>query len=56
MVFSMILPINADIESPKKQIQRGILPTDVICNEGLNLAIRTSGDVICIRPETAEKM
>ena len=56
LIFSVILPINAEIESPKKQMQRGILPTDVICKEGLELAIRANGDAICVRPETAEKM
>lgn len=56
LIFSLVLPINAEIESPKKQMKRGILAVDVICKEGLELVIRTNGFAACVRPETAEKM
>jgi len=56
LIFSIVLPVNAEVESPKKQMQRGILPVDVICKEGLELVIRTNGFAACVRPETAEKM
>jgi len=56
LIFSLVLPINAEIESPKKQMQRGILAVDVMCKEDLELVIRTNGFAACVRPETAEKM
>jgi len=56
LIFSLVLPINAEIESPKKQMQRGVLAVDVMCKEGLELVIRTNGFAACVRPETAEKM
>ena len=56
LIFSIVLPVNAEVESPKKQMQRGILAVDVICKEGLELVIRTNGFAACVRPETAEKM
>ncbi|MGY5151912.1 MAG: hypothetical protein ACW9XA_06555 [Candidatus Nitrosopumilus sp. bin_6a] len=60
-VFSMIIltvgfPANADVESPRKQMQRGISADEVICREGLELIIRTNGLAACVRQETAEKM
>lgn len=60
-VFSIIIlavgfPINADVESPRKQMQRGIPAEDVICKEGLELIIRINGSAACVRQETAEKM
>jgi len=56
LIFSLVLTINAEIESPKKQMKRGTLAVDVICKEGLELVIRTNGFAACVRPETAEKM
>jgi len=56
LIFSLVLPINGEIESPKKQMQRGVLAIDVICKEGLELVIRINGFAACVRPETAEKM
>ena len=56
LIFSLVLPINAEIESPKKQMKRGTLAVDVICKENLELVIRTNGFAACVRPETAEKM
>ena len=45
-----------EIESPKKQMQRGVLAVNVMCKEGLELVIRINGFAACVRPETAEKM
>ncbi len=42
LIFSLVLPINAEIESPKKQMKRGTLAVDVICKENLELVIRTN--------------
>ncbi len=44
------------IESPKKQMQKGIRALDVICNENLELVIRVNGFAACVRTETAERM
>jgi len=56
LIFSLVLPINADIESPRKQMQKGVLVEDVICKIELELVIRTNGFAACVRAETAEKM
>jgi len=56
LIFSLVLPINAEIESPLKQMQKGVLVEDVICKIELELVIRTNGFAACVRVETAEKM
>ena len=47
---------NTKIESPKKQMNQGVLPEDVICKERLELVIRINGLAACVKPETAVKM
>ena len=44
------------IESPKKQMQKGIHALDVMCKENLELVIRVNGLAACVRTETAERM
>jgi hypothetical protein len=56
LIFSFIFPINADIDSPRKQMEKGILAQDIICRGELELVIRTNGMPACVNPETAEKM
>ncbi|MDH5462810.1 MAG: hypothetical protein OEY17_01815 [Nitrosopumilus sp.] len=61
IIFSTIIltvgfPANGDIESPRKQMKRGISAEDVICREGLELVIRTNGFAACVKQETAGKM
>ena len=38
------VPANAEIDSPKKQMSKGIASEDVLCREGLELVIRTNGN------------
>ena len=56
LIFSFILPINGDIESPRKQMKMGISAEDVICKSELELVIRTNEMPACVKLETAEKM
>ena len=56
LIFSFILPINADIESPRKQMKMGISAEDILCRTGLELVIRTNEMPACVKPETAEIM
>lgn len=56
LLFSVILPINAEIDSPRKQIERGVLAENVQCKNGLELVIRTNGHPACVTLQTAEKM
>ena len=56
LIFSFILPINADIESPKKQMKMGISAEDILCRNGLELVIRTNGMPSCVKPETVDIM
>jgi hypothetical protein len=56
LIFSFIFPINADSDSPRKQMQEGVLAQDIICRGELELVIRTNGMPACVNPETAEKM
>ena len=55
LIFSLIVPANAEVESPKKQMEKGIAAEDVVCKAGLNLVIRNNGDALCLKPTTAEK-
>ena len=56
LIFSFILPIDADIESPRKQMKMGISAEDILCRNGLELVIRTNGIPACVKSETSEKM
>jgi hypothetical protein len=56
LIFSFILPINADIESPRKQMKIGISAEDILCRNGLELVIRTNGIPACVKPETVDIM
>lgn len=56
LLFSIILPINAEVDSPRKQMERGILVENVQCKSGLELVIRTNGNPACVTLQTAEKM
>ena len=56
LIFSIIAPVFADIESPRKQFKRGIPAEEISCKQGLDLIIRTNGMPACVKPTTAEKM
>ncbi len=56
LICSFILPINADVESPRKQMKTGISAGEVICRNGLELVIRTNGIPSCVKPETVDIM
>jgi hypothetical protein len=56
LVVGIGFPTSAQIESPKKQMNRGVSPENIICKTGLELVIRTNGFPACVKPETAEKM
>ena len=56
LIFSVIIPINADIDSPRKQMKEGVLAQDVTCRGGLELVIRTNGMSACVKPDTVDKM
>lgn len=55
LIFSLTIPANAEVESPKKQMKKGVSAEDVVCREGLNLVIRNNGDALCLKPSTAER-
>ena len=44
------------IDSPRKQIQKEIAPTDVFCKYGFTLMIKGSGTAACVKPSTATKL
>ena len=56
LIFSMTIPANAEIESPKKQFNRGIPAEEIICKEGLSLIIRNNGEPACVKPLTVDKL
>ena len=56
LVFSFIYPINAEIESPRKQMEDGISPENIICKDELELVIRINGMPACVKPETVDRM
>ena len=56
LTASFILPVNAEIESPRQQMNKGIFPENILCKSELELVIRINGSPACVKPETAEKM
>lgn len=44
------------ILSPLKQIKDGILPENIVCNEGLNLVFKINGQPACIQTASIEKL
>ena len=54
--IALIQPSFGDLESPKKQVNFGVSPEKVTCDEGLVLMIRPSGMPACVKPTTAEKL
>ncbi|MDH3696969.1 MAG: hypothetical protein OES15_00535 [Nitrosopumilus sp.] len=56
LIFSITIPANADIESPKKQLKKGIPIEEIQCNVERELVIRNNGMPACVKSETAEKM
>lgn len=56
LTISFILPVNAEIESPRQQMNKGISSESILCKSGLDLVIRTNGSPACVKPETTEKM
>jgi len=55
LVFSLAIPVNAEVEAPKKQLKNGIPIEDITCKVGLNLIIRNNGAPACVKPTTAER-
>ncbi|MBA4460139.1 MAG: hypothetical protein H2B02_04545 [Nitrosopumilaceae archaeon] len=55
LMFSLAAPANADLESPKKQMSKGVAAEDVICKTGLSLLIRNNGDALCLTSLTSER-
>lgn len=55
-IFTIGFSADAILDSPKKQMSRGILVEDVLCREGLELVIRINGNAACVKPETADRM
>ena len=56
LILAVVFPADAEIDSPKKQMSKGISAEDVLCREGLELVIRTNGNAACVRPDTADRM
>lgn len=55
-IFTVGFSADATMDSPRKQMSRGVLVEDILCREGLELVIRTNGNAACVRPETADRM
>jgi len=55
LIFSLTIPVNAEVEAPKKQLKNGIPIEDITCKVGLNLIIRNNGAPACVKPTTAER-
>jgi hypothetical protein len=62
LFVSLILSIGivdlvfAEIDSPRKQVLRGVLPEDVICKTDYFLVILKSGKPACVTLDTANKL
>jgi len=60
LIFSIgIIPAISfaeEIDSPRKQMAKGVPAEEVVCKSGFTLMIRISGDAACVKPATAEKL
>jgi len=56
VTMSFVITVDAEIDSPRQQLENGIEPENIQCREGLELVIRTNGAPACVKSETAEKM
>ncbi|WP_299292978.1 hypothetical protein [Nitrosopumilus sp.] len=56
LLISSSIPVDAQIESPKKQVKQGIALEEIQCKTGLELVIRNNGNPACVIENTAEKM
>jgi len=56
LIFSITISSNASVESPKKQLEKGIPVEEIQCNIERELVIRNNGSPACVKPETAVKM
>jgi len=49
--------LDKDMISPRMQVKQGVVPSDVICNDGLELVFKNSDNSpACVKPQTAEKL
>ena len=48
--------ISEQIPSPKKQLDNGVAPYDVVCRDDLILVDRGMNDMACVKKTTAQKM
>jgi len=44
------------IPSPLKQIKDGVVPKDIVCKEGLELAFKLNGQAACVKATSVEKL
>jgi len=42
--------------TPKKQMDSGVPNEDVLCRVGFDLMLRTSGNVACVKPTSADTL
>jgi len=50
------LSYSASLDSPRKQMLNGVDSDAVLCNPGLTLMIRNSGDAACVTSSTSQKL
>ncbi len=55
LIISLVIPVNAEVEAPIKQLKKGISSEDITCKTGLTLIIRNNGAPACVKPTTAER-
>ena len=48
--------VSEKIDSPKKQMARGVEPSEILCKEGRVLIIKHNGSPACVKSSTAIKL
>ena len=56
LILTVGVPVNGEIDAPKKQMKRGIAIEDITCRQGWDLVIRTNESPACVKPDTAKRM
>ncbi len=56
VMTSFTSSVLAQVDSPRKQLENGILPENIVCKPGYSLTIFQDGDPACLKPSSVIKL
>ena len=55
--FMMVIPLAFAEESPREQVENGVKPFDIVCNQGFTQVFKiTTSNTSCVNPDSIEKL